>query len=664
MTRREISRPGHDSPSKTFRPDIEGLRGIAILLVMAYHVGFPGFSGGFVGVDVFYVLSGYLITSLLLREIEQNGRLDVAGFYARRARRLLPAAALVLLATVVVGSFVYSPLEQKVFSRTALATALYMSNIWFIRQSVDYFAPATGTNPLLHTWSLGVEEQFYLVWPVIVFLALRRRRSRRVLVAVLVALTLLSFAAYVWLMSLNPPWAFFGLPTRAWELGVGGLASLLPAATLEGRRDLIRGLAWLGLFAIVGAALAFSGPKPFPGAVAVPAVVGAAAVLICGVETPGLHVGRMLGAAPLRLLGQLSYSWYLWHWPVLTMAKAILPTLWLSGRLLCAVTSLGLAAATYVLVENPIRFNHFLVRRSTVSLGLAFAITVGGVGIASVWHRVALGNAESPQQMAFSRAATENSRLSDDGCMVGYLDERPRECVFGDSASGSTVVLFGDSHAAQWFPALERIALERGWRLVTMIKAECPVASVLIFSSVLQREYVECWRWREAALKRIAATHPAAVVASSSIGYVRGVGRGERSPREWRDGNRQTLAALDAAGVRTLLLRDVPRPGFDIPSCLARAAWRSAHIEDACVFPRSAAVDETVFQAEQEAAEGLSHISLMDFSDQFCGAELCEPMRNGIVVYRDENHLTVAFSESLSKVLAGRIASLISPTGR
>jgi peptidoglycan/LPS O-acetylase OafA/YrhL len=664
---RAVSGRGHEPPSSPFRADIEGLRAVAILLVVGYHVGLPGFSGGFMGVDVFYVISGYLITGLLLKEIEQNRRLDVAQFYARRARRLLPAAAVVLLATAVAGSLVYSPLEQELFSRTALATAAYVSNMWFMLQSASYFSATTETNPLLHTWSLGVEEQFYLAWPLLVLLSIGGRGSRHVLVTIMASLALVSFAGCVWLTHLNPPWAFFSLPTRAWEFAVGGLASLIPLSLFQGRGNAARALAWLGLVAIVVAGLTFSSHMPFPGTAAAVAVAGTALILTFGVEAPALR-GRLLGCAPLQLLGKLSYSWYLWHWPVLAMAKVMVPTLSLSGRLLCATASLGLAAATYVWIENPLRFNPHLVRRPMMSLGVALAVTVAAMGVAIAWHRLALQSAASPQQQAFFSAATRIPRLYDDNCIAELLDEQPRECHFGDSTSGSTLVLFGDSHAAQWFPALERVAYERGWHLVSMIKASCPAASARVFSRILEREYVECWRWREAALKRIAELRPGVVIASSSAVYVRGAGRSgtesRLSSREWAEGTRQTLAALDAARVRTLLLRDVPRPGFDVPLCLARAAWRSPYADAACGLTRAAVLDDAVFEAEREAAEGLGHITLMDLSDQFCDAGQCEPVRNGVVVYRDSNHLTVAFSESLSEVLGDRVAPLIASSSR
>src|SRR5579864_1226974 len=248
-----------DSRSSTFRTDIEGLRGIAVLIVVAFHCRIPGFSGGFVGVDVFFVLSGYLITGLLVDEIQKASRLSLLGFYARRARRLLPASTLVLLATLLVGAFILAPQELTFASRAAKAAALYMSNIFFARNAADYFAPDVETNPVLHTWSLAVEEQFYLFWPLLIMLGLQFWRSIKALLVVLSGLTVLSLAACVWFTANGGTFAFYGLPARAWEFGIGGLAVLMPSGTLKLRAGGWLAVGWLGVLAILASEYFISG---------------------------------------------------------------------------------------------------------------------------------------------------------------------------------------------------------------------------------------------------------------------------------------------------------------------------------------------------------------------------------------------------------------------
>ena len=294
----------------SFRPDIEGLRGIAVLLVVAFHAHIQLWRGGFLGVDIFFVLSGYLITALLLQELESSGTLNLVGFYARRARRLLPAAAVVVVFVVVAGIFLLSPIEQIRYSKTALATTLYSSNLWFIHQSSDYFAADTANNPLLHTWSLAVEEQFYFVWPVLVWIGFRMSRSRSGLCKFLAGISGLSLVACIWLTQTNQPWAFFGSPARAWEFGVGGIACMVPVTFFKNKYGRFI-VSWISLLIVLGAAMWFHPGEAFPGSRALIPALATALLLIVGAAEVTAGAGRMLGHPILQSLGRLSYSWYL-----------------------------------------------------------------------------------------------------------------------------------------------------------------------------------------------------------------------------------------------------------------------------------------------------------------------------------------------------------------
>ncbi|HLA64460.1 MAG TPA: acyltransferase, partial [Rhodothermales bacterium] len=378
------------SASLAWRSDIEGLRGVAVLLVVLFHAGISGFAGGYVGVDVFFALSGYLITGILVREVERTGAVDLARFYARRVRRLLPASALVLLATVAFAFAFYSPLEQGQIAWTAVATASYLSNVHFAQAATDYFAVAVETNPLLHTWSLAVEEQFYLVWPALVWFGLRGAPSRRRLVAVVVAVTVASFGAAVWAMQTAPTWAFFGSPLRAWEFGVGALAAVLPSASLAVRARISALLGWTGLAAVVASGVFYSVQTPFPGATALLPVVGTVAVLLAGAWSPGRGVARVLGTWPLQQFGRLSYSWYLWHWPVFVFAEGLYGKGSLPVRLALLLFSLLLAEASYRLVEDPIRHHRWIAATPRRGLALLATLTVLCVAVSGAWG-VAVG---------------------------------------------------------------------------------------------------------------------------------------------------------------------------------------------------------------------------------------------------------------------------------
>jgi peptidoglycan/LPS O-acetylase OafA/YrhL len=643
-----------------YRADIEGLRGVAVLLVVLFHAGVRGMSGGFTGVDVFFVLSGYLITDLLVREVERTGTISFVQFYARRTRRLLPAAVLVLGFTLLAGFFVFSPVEQGRYMKSALATSMYLSNVQFLRKASQYFASDMTADPFLHTWSLAVEEQFYLVWPALILVGFGAARSRRRVVRLVAVVCLLTLAGCIWLTWLRKPWAFFGSPARAWEFGLGALACMIPAVRLRARARDLRWLGWIGLGVIVAAAMILSGGWLFPGAWALLPVLGTVAVLLAGVGAPGAGVGRLLGSTPLQWVGRHSYSWYLWHWPILVGAGVIWPAIGVGGKLAAAMIALGAAALSYALVENRIRFHPYLVARPRVSLGLAALLSVAAIAIAlSGRHYVRIVR-KGPTQKPFVSAEWDLSDLYKAKCVARLDAAAPKVCVFGDSSSPVTVVLMGDSHAAHWFAAMQPIAEDEGWKLVSMVKAGCATAGVPIFEPQSGRESETCASWRQASLRRIEALHPTAVVLASSVGPVKGPGRpgGYLSYSQWEAGNRRTLGTLDSAGVRTILLRDSPRPGFDVPVCLSRAAYRDLPL-DRCHLSRDVAVDSGSFAAEQRAARGLSHVSLVDFTDLICDATDCPVLRDSMVVYSDDNHLTATYARSIAPGMTGRLASLM-----
>jgi peptidoglycan/LPS O-acetylase OafA/YrhL len=344
---------------------VEGLRAVAVGLVVLYHAGLAQISGGYVGVDIFFVISGFVITTTLAKEIDRRGTISIAGFYARRATRLLPAATAVILVTLVASWLWLPPILLGDIADDALASTLYAINYRLAHVGVDYFATDT-PSPLQHFWSLAVEEQFYLVWPLLLIAvaALGRRLGRQPrrtvgnawTVLALVAIIVASFVACVAITRRSLPWAYFGAPTRAWELALGALVAVGAHRLTRVPAPVGAVATWAGMAAIAGSALWFDDATVFPGYAAALPVAGAAFVIAGGCTTPrgGAHV--LLRTVPFRLIGKLSYSWYLWHWPVLIIAPSVLhaePTVW--QRLLLAAGSLGLAALCFTVLENPIR---------------------------------------------------------------------------------------------------------------------------------------------------------------------------------------------------------------------------------------------------------------------------------------------------------------------
>jgi peptidoglycan/LPS O-acetylase OafA/YrhL len=644
----------------SFRPDIEGLRGIAVLLVVAYHAGVTRVSSGYVGVDVFFVLSGYLITGILVEQIVATSRLDYAQFFARRMRRLLPAATLTLLVVLAATVMVLGPMERIELSESAIATALFSNNVYFMAKAVEYFATSSDTNPLLHTWSLAVEEQFYLVWPWLVYVGWRLGRSRRGLAVLLTLFSVASFVGCVWLTHKKQPWAFFGTPARAWEFGIGGIAVLLPMSRLAGSRAWMRWLGWSGLLLVIGAAMLLPRSVPFPGAVALIPTLGTSLALMAG-AADGEHrygVSRLLTQRWLQWLGGRSYSWYLWHWPVLVFAAALWPTMSGAGRVVAALFALGLAAASTSLVENPIRFLPRLASRPWLSIALGLSCAMVGAIASYAVHRHALMRGGT-----YWHAAKDKNGLDQRRCTTDFDDARVIPCTFGDTASVTTVVLLGDSHAAQWFSAIDSVAHRRGWKLVTMTKYSCPVARVAMHNAVLARLYTECAEWREAALRKVIALRPAGVIIgefarSGAVRVTPSGGIDSLSVEGWRDGLRSTLVTLDSAGVRTLLLYDAPAAGHLVPACLSRAQHLGAPV-DGCGVSRVASLDSLARRADTEAAHGLPNVSLLDLSDVVCAAKSCAPIRDGVVVFRDANHLAEAFVQRLSWAFDAPLQALV-----
>jgi peptidoglycan/LPS O-acetylase OafA/YrhL len=662
----------------SFRPDIEGLRGIAILLVVLFHAGVPLLAGGFVGVDVFFVLSGFFITGPLVREIIGTGRIDFADFYGRRAQRLMPVLLVVLLATLAMVTLLYAPIDRAAIAGTARAVAFSAGNIVFAREDVNYFS--SGASPLLHTWSLGVEQQFYLVWPLLLLLFAfaaarwqaraadatdaashdaRLAQAKGLLLGMTVA-GAISFAVSLWLTSVSQPWAFFGLPARIWEFALGGVVSMMTTGTPTDAKWRPRArTVWMqraGLASIAAAVLLYDRAVPYPGIAALLPAIGAALMLAGGAAASQTPVGRALSASPLQWLGRLSYAWYLWHWPLIGLGAVLDGDIGIPGRLLWAGAGLVLAWLTYRFAEQPAREGGLLGVSAYWLPTAAVAATAFIVMLAQVAMHNGERQASSPAQRAFA-AAREDRRQH--GCWATTVDESPTQCEFGDTRSATTVVLLGDSHAEHWIGALDRAGREHGWKVVLMVKGGCPVSDMRgLLSRSIARHYQQCDRYREAMLQRIIAMRPSAVILSSWDHYIpaRGGASGwQTTPDIWQRGLRRTYSRLASAGIRTVAIRGTPRTPFDVPTCLSRRDARLPFAEE-CTFERERSLSRAARDAQSAAARGLP-IRFVDMNDRICAASRCDVMQDGIIKFADDNHLTASFSTTMAPVLGARLAA-------
>jgi peptidoglycan/LPS O-acetylase OafA/YrhL len=646
-----------------FRADIEGLRGVAILFVVAFHAGVWWLAGGFIGVDVFFVLSGYLISGLLARELASSGDVDLTTFYARRAQRLLPALIVVLLATLAIALFFYAPIDQRPIASDARAVALHYGNVLFARNAVNYHASAE--NPFLHTWSLAVEEQFYIIWPLLFLVVARlwtgdqqEKQTVKRLVAMMLMAGAVSFVASLWITGTSQPWAFFGMPTRVWEFAIGGVAAVaVSKRELSGRvAGLLQGAA---LGAIVFSALAYSEVTPYPGIAATLPAVGTAALLVAGPWAPTSLVTRLLSNGVLRWFGRLSYSWYLWHWPLVGLGAVLDWNIGVLGRLGWSLLALVLAMLTYRFVETPFRETRRYHDRPHIAMTIGLGASAAMLLVAFFSMGVATRRAAAPAQRAIAFARNDGMKHD---CWGSILENATAPCEFGDRSSRTVVFLMGDSHAEHWLPAVDRIGRQRGWKIIATIKPGCPVADVPeLMNARLKRAYDECTSWRRATLRRIVAARPAAVILSTYNGYVATAtdrSPWRVSPDSWREGLRRTYGVVTGAGISTVVLRDVPEAPFDAPSCLSRRA-AGAPFARACVYDRSASLSPPAIAAQTEAVRGLSGIAIVDMTDRVCSTPRCSVVQRGRIVFRDGDHLTASFSRAEAPVLGERLVAAL-----
>ena len=652
-----------------YRGDIEGLRALAILLVVAAHAGCVWLSGGFVGVDVFFVLSGYLITGLLLQEIDETGGVRFLAFYARRLQRLLPALMLMVALVAVAATVLLPPTEQPFQATGAASASVWLSNMHFAFARLSYFGPGAESNLFLHTWSLGVEEQFYLIWPALLVVVLGAWRgkqaavdSKRLKIAMLVVLAI-SLVACILLTGMAPQLAFYLMPTRAWQFALGALVFLYarrPAAVVDDALvqtprssaavRIAHATGWLGLGTILVASLWFGPNMPYPGVRAVLPSIGAAAILLAGSWLPTAGVARILSVRPMQALGRVSYSWYLWHWPVLLLGAQWLGSDTPLDRGALVLLSLALAVLSYRLVEAPIRRNPRLVARPGImALGAVALMVLVNAGCIR-WYNAVSHWINQPQQQRYQAAQFDYPVIYKMGCDEWYRSAQVRICGFGPAKAAHTVVLMGDSVGAQWFPAVALAFDKPGWRLLVITKSACPMVDEPMFYPRIGQEYTVCTEWREDALKAVAALKPDVLIlgSTSTYGFTR---------TQWLDGTSNVLNAVAADVGHIDLVRATPDLPFNGPACLAQQSWLRGTLamHHACEAPASSPQNTNVYRWLGEVARRYRNVNTIDMNGWVCPGGECKAQRDGMIVFRDNQHLTASFVQSLSGDFAKRL---------
>lgn len=671
------------------RPEIQALRAVAVLGVVLYHLWPTRLTGGYVGVDVFFVVSGYLITDHLLREVERSGRPRLLGFWARRARRLLPASFVTLACTAVAVWAWVPPTRWPQFGRELWTSTFYVQNWELARQAVDYMALSNVKSPTQHFWSLGVEEQFYLVWPIVIVIAvlaaqrLRRDRSRAIgLVLAVVVVTSLTYS--VVLTAHDPGRAYFVTTTRAWELAAGGLLAWAV------RRRAIRppsgasasALSWTGALAILVAMVTFDEATAFPGYAAALPVLGTIAVLVAGAPAGVLSPAPLMRMRPVQLAGDVSYGVYLWHWPLLVLLPYAL------GHELGRVESVLVLAASFVLgwlsktlVEDPLR-------RSGTTRWHRPAATFAGTALASVllvvlaaplarWTTPPPPVVGDPIGRCVGATAMTDPSCGDPGaidlladvfafpgdlpplsvreCETSNVTSVYRRCERGAPGGASGLAFVGDSHATRWVEVLGQVAERHDLRLSTFTVAGCSMATTDPIGSI--------WGRNASQAENCAAVTTDVIAEIASDPTISTVILTNRTRLHagpnllTADRVAATLATLRQAGKEVVVLVDPPEMNAVPPRAAPSAAdcLTVARSRASCSVPRSSAEFDDPMR---EAAVRLD-VPVVDLTDVFCTADRCLSRIGGLVVYSDDNHLTRSFAASTRDVLDVRLGDAL-----
>ncbi|OCG73909.1 acyltransferase family protein [Microbacterium sediminis] len=671
-------RPEPDSRGSGVRTDIQALRAFAVMAVVGFHIWPLALPGGYIGVDVFFVISGFLITGQLVRGREA-GTLKLSRFWAARARRLLPASLLVLLASVVLTLIWAPPTVAGQYLRSIIGSALYVENWLLAADGVDYLAHDNQPPIAQHYWSLSAEEQFYVLWPLLVIavtvgVSRSLAAKRRALLTAVVAIAVVSFAVSVWLTGASYPFGYFSTVSRVWEFALGAIVALAPALRLPRWAHL---LAWFASLALlIATAFAFDATTRFPGPAALLPTAATALLIALGPTAPSRVLERAVALRPVQWLGDQSYGIYLWHWPLIVIAPAVLghaPDL--PHNLVILMLTIVLAAVVKRFVEDPIRFGARTRTAAPARIGLAtvaaMVLVVASAGV-PMWQN-ARAAAEQQAAVADELADPADCRgahlLLASGCeghagttypasamvptLAGLMDDtggaygcydyevttatEPTSCTFGSTSPDALrIAINGDSHGAMLVPGLREVAEDRGWSIDTYVgrgcvwrvpgAEDCATRYATLDEHILQGDY-------DVLLVTALNTQDVDDAAREVIA--------QEYAAAWR--------AAEQAGIQVVVLADNPNVPQSAQDCVAASTEFDLRT---CAFPEADAHLDT---DPLRAAAELADVPLIDLSDAYCVDGACPMALGGVIVYRDTHHITATFSRTLAPYLADEL---------
>ena len=637
------------------RTDIQALRALAIASVVLFHVWPDRLTGGFVGVDIFFVISGYLITGQLWRQEQRTGKIDFADFWARRARRLLPASMLVIALTTVATFLFTTPSWFIKVHDEAYGSTLYLQNWTLIAKVTNYLTDDGTKSPFQHFWSLSVEEQYYIFWPILLFLAMLAVRlfprvlKNKALLLTLLALILVASLAYsVYLTWDQPQNAYFNTFTRAWEFAAGALLAIATSNSdaTAGKRSPV--WFWVGAGLMTYSIFKFTGATPFPSWYAAIPVLGAVLVLHGGASLSRWVPNRLLAIRPIQFLGDISYSLYLWHWPVLILAPWFMPNnfnMW--GHFAVVALALLLGWASKRFVEDPVRFgplSKLKPSRQLLAAGLAMAVLLAGIwalnGQAKKDFSHSYGNTKlTPPLTNLNNGA--KARESGD-CKVGREEDHFFTCQKGDPNGKIRVALIGDSHTREWFVPVDDLAFKYHWNLTMISKSACSLVDPNKYPVNLTHH--TCRGWNQSLDKYLASHKPFDLIINSNSSLVT-QGRADVGASF-----ASIVSQITARGTKFFLIHDTPKPKVNFVPCIEQFGARSA---EACAITREGGL--TPSDPMPAAVAGMKNVISVDFTNSFCNLKNCPPVIGNIVVYRDNSHITTTWAKHLEPVLDAKI---------
>lgn len=620
------------------RDDIQGVRALAVILVLIYHFNPSWLPGGFIGVDVFFAISGFLITRKLAKECVQTGRLDLVRFWSARAKRLFPNALLTLGFTVALAYALLPPYRFSSIAGDVQSASAFFSNFHFAQKAVDYFASNETASPVLHFWSLSVEEQFYFIFPLwIAFICYFISSERlRIFKVFLIFVCAISLTYYLLRLKNNAPFAFFHTETRIWQFALGGLAGLYEIQIQPLIRKIRTPVALLSFAAILYAGFLSPENVPVLGLQSILPTVATASLLLA---MPTTIVGKTFSTRPALYIGNLSYSLYLWHWPPLAICAELWPGN-LTARIAAAAASLALAYFAYVYVERPF---HRGVKIKNATLPLYTA----GAAIAAIFVATPLAlvapKASAVRTAAIAAADRDFGANYADKCHLSVEDTTQPPCEYGNRSGSRKVYLFGDSHAAQWFNPVVKAAAERGWKVIVRTRSSCPATDVSIWLPTFKKYYEACDAWRNATIDEINATKPEVVIVSDFAGYdgyiydkdKRRVLANLSSLDAWQRGTVSLQKRVHADKI--IFLKDTPAQQKTYKDCIS--------VSDECSRPRETALTKIIFSI----SESKSNVMELDLTDDICDRLACPAIKDEKIIYQDDHHLTASFTSTLWK---------------